>query len=72
MIYGEKYSLLSLFTKALPTDGRMDGRMDGQMDQWMDTASYRDARMHLKRLFHIMPVPFMFVFIMIDLKIILY
>ena len=29
MIYGEKYSFLSLFTKALPTDGPMDRRTDG-------------------------------------------
>ena len=39
------------------TDGQMDGRMDGWMDRWTDgrtdgrtdTASYRDARTHLKR-----------------------
>ena len=35
-IYGENYAFLSLFTKALPTDGRTD------------TASYKDARTHLK------------------------
>ena len=28
MIYGEKYSFLSLFTKALRTDGPTDGRTD--------------------------------------------
>ena len=44
MIYGEKSSFLSLFTKALPTDGWTDGRMDGRTD----TASFRDARMYLK------------------------
>ena len=44
IIYGENYAFLSLFTKALLTDGQMDQWMDGQMD----TPSCRDARMHLK------------------------
>ena len=30
------------------------------MDRRMDTASYRDVRMNLKRLFHIMPVKYYF------------
>ena len=56
MIYGEKYSFLSLFTKELPTDGRanrrtdgpMDGRTDRRREGGTDTASYRDVRTHLK------------------------
>ena len=31
-----------------PTDGWTDGRTDGQTNGPMDTASYRDAWMHLK------------------------
>ena len=42
MIYGEKYSFLSLFTKALRTNGRTN--------RPTDTTSYRDARTHLKTL----------------------
>ena len=30
------------------TDGRSDGRNEGQTERWTDTASYRDARTHLK------------------------
>ena len=48
MIYGEKYSFLSLFTKALPADRRMDRWTDGRTDGRTDTASYRDARTHQK------------------------
>ena len=44
IIYGEKYAFLSLFTKASRTDQRTDGRTD----QRTDTASYTDARTHLK------------------------
>ena len=44
MIYGEKYSFLSLFTKAL----QMDQLMDQWMDGWMVRHSYTDARTHLK------------------------
>ena len=40
IIYGEKYAFLSLFTKTLRTDKPTDWRTD--------TASYRDARTHLK------------------------
>ena len=40
IIYGENYAFLLLFTKALRTNGPTDG--------WTDTASYRDARRHLK------------------------
>jgi len=32
IIYGENYAFLSLFTKALPTDGRTNGRTDGPTD----------------------------------------
>ena len=35
IIYGENYAFLTLFTKALRTDGATDG--------WTDTPSYRDA-----------------------------
>ena len=52
MIYGENYAFLSLFTKALRTDGRpdglTDGPTDGPTDGRTDTPSYRDARTHLK------------------------
>ena len=48
MIYGEKYSFLSLFTKALPTDGPTDRRTDGPTDGRTDIPSYRDAWTHLK------------------------
>ena len=34
-------------------DGWMDGWMDGRMDGWTETASYRDARMHLIMMFAI-------------------
>ena len=40
IIYGENYSFLSLFTKALPTDRQTNGPMDGRTD----TASYKDVK----------------------------
>ena len=59
MIYGEKYSFLSLFTKALRTDGPMDqrtnGRTDGRTDGPTDTPSYRDAWTHLKSVVNLFP-----------------
>ena len=36
IIYDENYAFFSVFTKALPTDGRTDGWMDGWTDGRMD------------------------------------
>ena len=51
MIYGEKYSFLSLFTKALRTNRRTDQPTDGRTNRRTDRASFRDARTHLKSVY---------------------
>ena len=39
----------SIWTKALPTDGRTDGLTNQPANQQTDKASYRDSRTHLKK-----------------------